>query len=188
MPSLIQNYKRKVYSTKLKQTYSILSQAVKLSEIENGSASTWERHPMDNYTDGKLDSEKNATHCYNFFIKYLAPYMKYYASEKNVKNREYRLTNGAYIQLHNGSSMDINVFLNNEWKPGASVHNFGIGSNGLYIGSTWQVNANDRESLKIKCKSSYSNGVYGINNNWAYCTRLLLIDNWEFKDDFPLKL
>ena len=68
---------------------------------------------------------------------------------------------------------------------GADLHYFAVKpTGGLQVG----YGGNNREDLKRLCKSSYSNGTYGVNSYWPYCTSLLMLDNWEFKDDFPLKL
>jgi len=171
----------------LKETYSILSQAIKLSEIDNGPSSTWIRARGDNYTDGQYDDNKNTVHCYNFFMKYLAPYIKSDASDKNLTSRGYKLPNGVRIFMHNGDNMDLYVYVDKINHHGADVHYFAVKpSGGLQVG--YGTSADDREVLNRLCKSSYSNGTYGVNTNWPYCTGLLLRDNWEFKDDFPLKL
>ena len=42
MPSLIQNYRKQQTITGLKKAYSVINQALRLSEIENGPYNTWE--------------------------------------------------------------------------------------------------------------------------------------------------
>ncbi len=42
LPSLIQNYRKQQTITGLKKAYSVINQAMKLSEIENGPYETWE--------------------------------------------------------------------------------------------------------------------------------------------------
>ena len=41
IPTLIQNYRKKVIENKLVKVYSLMNQAIKLSTIENGETSTW---------------------------------------------------------------------------------------------------------------------------------------------------
>ena len=42
LPSLIGNYKKKQTVTQLKKSYTVLSQAVKMSELKNGSIDYWD--------------------------------------------------------------------------------------------------------------------------------------------------
>ena len=60
LPALISNYKKAQTVSQLKASYSILSQAIKLSEVTNGEVKYW------NYN---LSSEQ-------FFKKYLKEYLK----------------------------------------------------------------------------------------------------------------
>ncbi len=68
MPSLIQNYKKKEYSTRLKRFYSTMSQAIKLSEIDNDNITNW---------DYSLNVDKELTEPTEKFLKkYILPYIK----------------------------------------------------------------------------------------------------------------
>lgn len=59
MPTIITNYQKKVTVERLKSAYSLLNQAIQLSENHNGSIGEW-----------NLYDEQN-----NFFDKYILPYM-----------------------------------------------------------------------------------------------------------------
>jgi len=63
VPNLLQIYKKHQVETSVKEAYSILSNAIKISESENGPATEWNF----DYT-----SENNV----NFAEKYLLPYLK----------------------------------------------------------------------------------------------------------------
>jgi len=70
IPGLIKNYQKKVTVEKLKSTYAIIQQAIKLSEVDNGPLEGWEIPQAawaadDNYNLGKPFAER-----------YLLPYMK----------------------------------------------------------------------------------------------------------------
>ncbi len=64
VPTLIAKYQEQETITRLESTYSILSQAVKMAEIHNGKADTWDI--------GAKDSPEGAVKLYN----YLAPEIK----------------------------------------------------------------------------------------------------------------
>ncbi len=63
IPTLINNYQEKVTVTKVKKMYSLLYQAVKLAEVDNGSVNTWSL-PL--ATDGGSQT----------FYNYIKPYLK----------------------------------------------------------------------------------------------------------------
>ena len=68
MPALIANYQKRVTVTRLKEAYSILSQAVRLSENDNGEARYWE-----NYSNQIQDGQDHIT---SFAETYIIPYIK----------------------------------------------------------------------------------------------------------------
>ena len=175
MPSLIAKHKKYVYSVKLKSAYSQLSQAIRLSEVNNGPIETWEIYPFDNYVDGVYNAEKEGAHCYDFFIKYLAPYLKY-TSESVKKNFNFRLVNNVQVGMNNSASIYLYIKIKpGSNKGGVDVFHFKISSNGLVPVLSNEIS--DREVLKTRCKSSV-----------IHCTRLIQLDGWEFKPDYPYKL
>lgn len=69
LPTLIKNYQKHVTVNQLKKTYSMMYQAVRISESENGLIETWNipltEWGSDVYPNGKI-----------FFDQYLKPYLK----------------------------------------------------------------------------------------------------------------
>lgn len=104
----------------------MMTQAVLLSEIDNGDKSTWAKLPMQYDEEGKhdLQGDKNAN--YEFFMKYIAPYLKY-TKETIKQNNTFYLANGTKISMWNGSCVDFNVDVNGDKKPnefGRDMFNF----------------------------------------------------------------
>jgi prepilin-type N-terminal cleavage/methylation domain-containing protein len=185
MPALVASYKKKETITRLKKFYSMMSQAIKLSEAENGDAKTW------NYI---VNSDADQT--YDFFMHYLAPYMKYLKVENKttvdgaatgevVDKTHVYLADGSVFYIHGGGCVDLNLDVNGDKPPNkggvdrfafllcpVSDDNCGPGvtfcTYNLYVLKT-------REQALDFCKN-----IYGIA-----CSRLLEIDGWEFKDDYP---
>ena len=62
IPNLVKNYQNRVSITKLQKTYSILNQAFRLSENDNGSSEFWQETPEISAQD--------------YFEKYWKPYLK----------------------------------------------------------------------------------------------------------------
>lgn len=76
LPTLIQNYKNQVVETRLKKFYSVMNQAVMLSESENGDKKDW----FEDLSGMKIDEDGNPIEgtslALNWYNKYLAKYIK----------------------------------------------------------------------------------------------------------------
>lgn len=201
LPFFMANIRKSEYSNKLKKLYSIISQAVLMSEIQTGlSALDWERNGMINNEDGTSDVVANEEESYNFFIKYLAPSFKYtsivkggYIEENGRKkfiNTKVYLVDGTVLVFTNGSCFDIVADLNGNRMPnkgGIDIYRFLLcqggapqahfGNKNQSFGTYMPVHCPTREIALQKCKE-----------NSSYCSTLLMYDNWKFKDDYPYKL
>ena len=71
LPILVANYKKQVTVTQLKKAYTEISQAIKLSELQNGDTSSWD------FTLSGTD----------FYYRYL---QGYFIKNKEVQNREFK--------------------------------------------------------------------------------------------------
>lgn len=197
IPNLVQNYKKTVTTTKLKKFYSTMNQAIQLSIIENGEVYTWNRAPKDlTDEDGEYDYEANANECYQYFLKYLAPYLKYTKAEKTPEKTDKRselvifLNDGSTIETHNGDFFDLYYDTNGYYQEpnvfGRDKFAFGIprregqaagGKNFAALYYLDPVHCPDRQTALANCK---------VNN--MLCTALLQFDNWEIKSDYPYKI
>ena len=75
IPTLISNYNKRQTVTKLKQTYSILSQALTMAQVKEGDPTTWEVAGI--YGTPTDDPNFNSTETIKkFATKYLMPYIK----------------------------------------------------------------------------------------------------------------
>ena len=206
LPTVITNYKKKEASARLKKFYSGILQAIKMSEMEYGVITNWTREGgTQRDEDGNVDFDKNGKITNDFFITYLAPYFKYTSvkqgknavidgdKETPASNTKVYLADGSIIDIWNGSCFDINFDINGEKKPnvkGKDIFVFLIcfdnsqrkvlcGNEKSAFCSYGVGVVNTREKALELCKNE-------INHN--YCSRLLEMDNWEFKKDYPFKL
>lgn len=174
-----------------------------MSELDNGQISDWVRSGASQADeDGDYDFEANGKITKEFFTKYLAPYFKYTsivdgknivneAGEKSGEHNKVYLVDGSSMLLYNGSCIDIVFDTNGDAKPnesGRDQYRF------LFcFDKTSQISLCGQEN-KVFC-------TYGLNNtssrttilntcktSSAYCSRLLQIDGWEFKKDYPYRL
>ena len=68
IPNLVAAYKKHLVETKLKDTYSLLNNAIRLAEVENGSYNTWTLNTNNAGISTDIDGEK--------LWSYLKPYLK----------------------------------------------------------------------------------------------------------------
>lgn len=206
MPSLIQHHKKQEVSARLKKFYSTVNQAIMLSEIDNGSSSEWVKEAMAKDEEGNFLPDENRMRAVTYFERYLAPYMKYIKIDDNpqdLKNEDGRVSkikiymnDGTSFGFNNGMCADFTYDINGDRKPNYSgkdifrfllcpkkYKNSYLGSNsrsnfGPFCDANCDFSNNKkREKTLILCKK-----------NGSYCARLLMIDGWEFKSDYPYKL
>ena len=201
MPTLIANHKKKVYATKVKYTYNIVSNALLSSVAENGSPNTWDYGSKINA--GGSSSLQNGAHTKEMAKKYFIPYFKVIKEGSD--------DNGYYIVISNGITLTFNT-------------DGGTNSEGIYTPSALYITASFNNNTKQYYSSTrdYSqkdvfmtinvletnarvkffnwggetrNGIinearYGCRKEIAKsrrygCAALIQHDGWEIKDDYP---
>ena len=201
MPALIANTKKSEYSSKLKKVYSSLSQAVLLAENNTGMSSLdWGRNGLIQDESGEFDEVLNDSENYNFFMTYFEPVLKYTSIEKGgsietdhgekFEGTKVYLSDGIVLTFTNGSCFDIVADLNGNKRPneeGRDIYRFLLcprenaktffGNENQSFGTYAPVRMSSRDDALQKCKEEP-----------AYCSTLLIRDNWEFKDDYPYRL
>lgn len=210
MPTLIEKHRKQESAIRAKEAYSIMSQAIKLSEVENGDVKYWETNLSGSHSFENTDI---------FYKKYILPYLKgykYCASGKSEDTKKkcglapltashtYFLNNGVAIALQPmiGSSdtifnlsMDVNgplgpnkmgndqfqFYLYKKYGKLAPIsETSGFTRNEILQGKEVVI---DGTLHYVSCKKSKSD-----EDDYYYrhgCTALLIMDGWEFKDDYP---
>ena len=211
LPILVQNYQKKVTLERLRSTYSIISQAVRNSEVDNGPLETWDI-PYSVWGNGTYNAGKQ------FFEIYLKPYLKYvkecgYLTDecwpKEVKAQNglkatYRsaetnytysvvLSNGVVIGFapNNRGCMQIYTDINGRSNPNT------IGKDNYNI-----IIVAQRENASNIIKDVSKSGVYffgsgfdrtkllndnsyGCQKTGTYCGQLIFTDGWRMTKDYP---
>ena len=204
IPGLILNHQKKVTVTQLKKAYSEISQAVKLSQIQNGDISGW-------------DFTLSGTDFYNTYLK------DYFIKNKELPNsefkKEYIVTNmndnecssevwctqndSYYVYLSNGYIMgimshpgqtkykSITVDINGFKRPNKLGKDFFVFSiiapDGLvpYGYKDGGISAQKYDTLdrdKLKGTNEYA---CNAQRKGIWCSALIMADGWEIKDDYP---
>ncbi len=208
MPSLIQNYKKRVHATRAKQAYSILSQVIKLSEVENGDSQYW----MSEFPDKGLQNTEL------YLKKFILPYLKgveYCGSglgdelkkkcgaTVSAVGQTYLIANGISVAMVPSASittaglneniLHINIDVNGPKGPnelGVDRFFFQVKPNKGLIPYGGDGNFTKEDILKgseynekpFACKQDKDTDYYRHG-----CPLLLMMNGWEFKDDYPLK-
>ena len=201
MPSLIVKYQKKETAVRLQKAYSQLSQAVKLSEMDNGSVDGWDylisaQAFFDKYLKNYLNSAK--------VIGSLSTKYRYKTLNSNTtagivtnaSNFVVALADGTFITIqqqeyatHKIIGVDVNGYkppnqagkdffiFNIQPKYGVTPYGFGITN--ITAGHNFGYEYNRNTLLG-------STGVSCNKANYGYwCAALIMLDNWEIKDDYP---
>lgn len=104
IPPLISNYQKQVTVNGVKKAYSMLTQAVKLSEVNNGAIETWDFPTLG----------QNGAQCLLFANTYLAPYLN--ITKKCDLNTGCWPSSVKKLNGNSGSPMDVTV-----WQPNTII-------------------------------------------------------------------
>ncbi len=191
LPTLIKNYQKTATANRLKETYTMLYQAIRMSELDNGLTTEW-TYP-----------ENNADGYNEWFNKYLHPYIKH-TSIKNADGILYfMLPNGVILRFWNNAStqqVHAYVYLNGIENPimGKNYFVFYIGYNNAtsyrlfnsnkeirpYDYAPWVKGYKAPSDIRAKL---INHPQHGCNNNANknLCTALIMYDGWKISPDYP---
>ncbi len=204
LPALIQNYKKHEASARLKKFNTTLNQVMMFSENDNGPSIDWARNGDILDEAGNLDWNANFSEQRRFFEKYFAPYMEYVdikdgetdVDEEGAINVKSHVTvyfkDGSSMHLYNGGAFDMIFDINGNKRPnkvGYDQFNFEV-SPESYARMFFPENHNFGTRRVIWDRGNFTRDAYlgYCKDNALYCARLLELDNWEFKKDYPYKL
>ena len=214
LPSLVQNYRKSVVENKLKASYSIISNAVKMSEVENGMG--FDFTISDEYKDENdvnNFSAKQSEAIFNTYFKSYFKVVKEYSKKDNNKFDYYGQKGGKIddvaitgkcFELTNGTAMcfvarggavgHFYVYLNPEKEKkvaGSDVFAFRLDkSRGAYwsYGLTNVSIGLSRPQLLDGCSNEYD---HALTPDWSrpdICTYLIQLNGWKIPNDYPVRL
>ncbi len=200
LPAVIQNTKRQEASARLKKFVSTMEQAIIMSELENGSAIYWTQAGVVKDDNGNVDIAKSNAEVVKFYNRYLKKYLNTVTkidqfSPGNANMKVY-FADSTSVMLYSGACITMSFDVNGDSKPNLSGRDIFVflicpyPQNELYhknkkaFGTYAQWSINSREDAMKKCKEDPNTEQVSK----SYCSNLLEIDNWEFKDDYPYKL
>lgn len=179
IPVLMNGFIKNQIGTRLQKTYSMIYQAIKLSENDNGTTNTW---------DYGTTNDGNATLVW--FNTYLAPYFKHTADKVCPDSTclDTSLLDGTTLEFWNfGTFMHVYVMLDTKQRVnGRNTFLFRIdktATKNTFAPYDYLIDYStlSRDSWKL-------GATYGCNNtggNKQYCAGLIMYDGWQIKDDYP---
>ncbi len=168
LPTIIQKYHNHVVETKLKKIYTVMNQAMRLSEIDNGDRKYWH----------------GTIHSKNGIEQYILPYIKYTKVEENPGNGDndfvsIYFADGSILRVskkwngqYNYYTMDVDKCQKFDHYQGRCMFAFVSYTDKYYFESFYSEN----------------HGTYGCNNTGMNCAALIQYNGWKIPNDYPYKV
>jgi len=204
LPTLIAKYNKKQTAIAVKAAYSMLSQAILQSVADNGDTKYWTKNlSSKQYYDKYLKKYLSFTsemdiNDVNQFITYKYINGRTITDNSLKEKNSYLgiLKNGTFIYVNNeyNYTATIMVDINGLKKPnqiGIDLFHFVILDNKLYPwgykGTINSIASDDFGLMDDRNKLITPGARFACNkiNYGRWCTALLMLDGWEFKDDYP---
>ena len=212
IPTLIANYQKKQTVTKLKQTYSMISQALTMAQSEHGDTTTWALDGIigADTSDPNIDVRKILkTFAQTYFIPYVKVTKDYgytnfssigydglYSPTEGIKRNNYGynilLSNNVLLSLFIGTSGTI------QNPDGTTTHKYSHIFFRIDTNAFDGPNMQGKDSFLTKFdlnKRVFEFHNYGQGSRTQYlnnckadsqiCGYLIYLDGWEIKDDYP---
>ena len=208
LPTLIQNYQKRVVETRLQKFYSNINQAVQLAELQYGDKKIWYQDVGGLLTDSEGNPIEGSSKIDIWFQKYLAPHLKIIKKEIDSNGLPtYYFPDGSALSAGEASeSRDWTFYIGNPKKCRTKYgNNMGICAFTFEfypasIAEDWKFLYNKGfEPVKYKWNGTKEHLYHG--NQWAcekitpptmdtaaYCTALIQYNGWKIPDDYPYKV
>lgn len=203
IPTIVEKYQKKVFATRVKQTYNIVSNALISSIQENGVPNTWDYGDSVVSNGGNNDSTE---HIEQMVAKYFLPYFKSASYQDSLYGCYIKLVNGTTLtfrtdgkkvgDIYTPTALYIIASFNGKTSPYWSHdRNYSREDLIMVVGTNttdasrlrffkWNGSAdNDRDKIK-------SNSQYGCKKeipvyNRFNCGALIQYDGWKVAPDYP---
>ena len=198
LPSLIAKHRKQVVETKLKKTYSVLYNALRYSENENGNLQ---------YPAKELWDKNTYFSSAEFFDTYISPYLN-----NIVRSDTSNISKTVYLVDNTKITYRARLF---QW-PWDKNAPFILGDIGIQFGNDKSISGKNRFGFKLGYAQMgnskldlifiYSGGDYGLDPNIAAecgeeviktkcadgdavsCTHMIYCNGWKIPDNYPRKL
>ena len=181
IPTLHYQRVKKEYTTKLKNFYSRMDNAVLDMETDYGS-----------FRDLRKPKERDTTEGFNWYMKYIDPYVGHQYVDSD--NHLVYYSDGSMLTTFSpGGCLDVIYDVNGRKGPNSEGYdrfrflfcfdtpnrNYWFGNDNIFFGTYG--------SEGVAAGASRDSMLQSCRNSGTRCTRLLQNDQWEFKGDYPYK-
>ena len=206
LPSLIGNYKKKQTVTQLKKSYTDLSQAVKMSELKNGSIDDWDytlpaKEFFETYLSNNVSINKSTVSDSKISYKYLNggpcledlcirnSYTVFLADGNSLTLSDNRRSDGKVVSIDINGYKEPNT-IGKDFFTFAIQKKYGLSPFGY---KDFGVAGNEDEGEYNQVFGDYDRDVLTSEKSFActkgkrgfWCAALIIMDGWEIKDDYP---
>ncbi len=188
IPSLMISYRKQAAVTRLRATYSIISQALSLAEEDYGDFNSWNWDPailnMDSWYETYLKPYMRATKDLDVKAKSNGDYVQFILTNGTVVFMKYNATDRKNVEIQ------VQVMINGITKraSGKDLFVFFIGGNNL-LGkrvpiTPYTANLSGTVS-RYTLLTDYKFGCNRTSNYKSFCAALIMMDGWEMAKDYP---
>ena len=188
LPSVIKHYQQQATVSKIKKFYTTINQAIRQSEAENGSCSTWTR-----VSYSSNDSQKI------FYDTYLSKYIKSteisletipFSKNNTIRTYIIKLPDGSGFGISDNDVHTSRLFYVYFYPNISKLQSTDFTKDRFYF-ELYNTNCTvkpytlqwDGTSEQLK-----NNGSYGCNKTSSiasYCTKLIENNGWQMPKDYP---
>lgn len=200
IPTLMANHRKKVVETKLEKIYSVMNQAINLTNAEYGDVTNW---IIDCGSSNSPTCSINEVE--NWFNSTIGKHLETLKTEKTKNKTDDTLL----IYLKDGSILGVTNYIYDMffYVNSDAISNARSGKNYFLfrfnpILLSHQNNEEAQKDLKYSLKptfepySNYWNGTreqlidghsFSCAQNHAFCAKLIQYDGWKISKDYPVK-
>lgn len=199
MPALMANHRKKVAETRLAKFYSVINQALELSENENGPKEHWDEMGKTGFEeDENGDPDTSKPLALPWFNKYLKPYLSYIKLDTDSAGKiMIYFSDGSLCLL---SSTAIKIYPNAKDYKDYELTDSGSRRNPWEISGIKYFTFQYDKSKGIEpytiswngnVETLYTNSALGckneVTNERAFCTKIIQMNGWKIPKDYPLR-
>lgn len=176
IPTLVKNSAKQVTISKLQKFYSVMFQAISISELDNGPTNSW-----------TYGTPGDGSQTLIWFNTYLAPYIKSTSAEVYAPDNRYvlvKLQDGVTVIFFNAAFLDFHVYLdgNLAGKMGRTVFFFELDKTAT-MNAFKPYDATFTGTDRAKWTTG-ANACTAAGKKY-FCAGLIMADGWRILSDYP---
>lgn len=206
IPNLIQSYKKRVVETRLARFHSMMNQAIKLSEVDNGPKEYWTTM-KDGFMD--INDAPDALPPKDWYDKYLKNYIKVLKVETNGENAHDKkvdlyfpdgsmatISGSSWVLYPNANDYKLTTYINedgeeeqdrNRETSGTKNFTFNFYPDAGGVMPFYRTRTRSYTDDDIKNNTGVGCTKEMPSNERALCALWIMKNGWKIPDDYPLK-